>query len=269
MKIKLNEIVIDPAVAIREGTDEDTIQRYMDNFDELPPIIVYQTDHKYLLADGFHRWAAATKLGHGDIEADIRLGSYQEASEFAIYANLKHGRPLSREEYKNAVRRLNLLHPEWGSRKLSESIQRSQRFIESVVKADEVRRVIHDASASLDDTTVTEISRAPKELWHDISEAAQIQNWTSEDTAQKVREIKANPERIDDILTLEPPQPRQYYEPETVDLQGISQALNDLFTEIAESRIQSKITKEMLKPFAVDIYTWRDAVNELIKILES
>jgi len=103
VKIKLNEIVIDPAVAIREGTDEDTIQRYMDNFDELPPIIVYQTDHKYLLADGFHRWAAATRLGYGDIEADIRLGSYQEASEFAIYANLKHGKPLSREEYKKVL----------------------------------------------------------------------------------------------------------------------------------------------------------------------
>lgn len=81
MRIKLSDITIDPAVAIREGTDEDTIQRYMDTFDELPPIIVYHTDHKYLLADGFHRWAAATRLGHDDIEAEVREGTPNEAEE--------------------------------------------------------------------------------------------------------------------------------------------------------------------------------------------
>lgn len=269
MRIKINEIIIDPAVAIRQGTDEDTIQRYMDTFNELPPIIIYQTDHKYLLADGFHRWAAASRLGHEDIEADVRQGSYQEASEYAIFANLKHGKPLSRDEYKNAVRRLSLIHPDWGTRKLSEAINRGISFIETVIKVDEIRRQV-PMGTSLNDRVIVELGRAPKESWKDIAQAADEQEWTVEETAEKVREIKSNPDRIDEILALEPPQPRTstYYQPVQLDMPGISQTLNDCFTELAEARIDGEITKELINPYAVDIYTWRDGLNELIKILE-
>ena len=266
-KIKLTDITIDPAVGIREGTDEDTIARYMDTFDELPPLIVYQTDHKYLLADGFHRWAAATRLGKEDIEADIVVGTPQEASEAAIYANLKHGKPLSREEYKNAVRRLQLLHPNWGIEKLRKAVGRSEHFIQTIRKSDELRRV---TTVTLNDRIAETIYSTPKEQWHDIAEVAAEQDWTLEKTTEKVREIKSSPERIDEILAIEPPETQESEtSPQPFELLDIVHEMNDFFADIAEMRVQHKLNKEILSKFAPDVYTWRDAVNELIKILES
>ena len=266
MKVKLTDITIDPAVAIREGTDEDTIQRYMDNFDELPPIILYQTDHKYLLADGFHRWAAATRLGHEDIEAEIHQGTYAEASEFAIFANLKHGKPLSREEYKTAVRRLKLLHPDWGWERLSKAIQRSEHFIRTVQKSDDVARV---TMVTLDDRVNLEISRAPQEIWPDIAEAVHEQGLTVEETAEKVREIKTNPESIDEILALKPPEKKEPEEQfELKKLQVVFPQLSNYFTRISIYRAHNRLTREFLRPYAPSIYSWRDSINEMVNILE-
>lgn len=199
MRIKLTDITIDPAVAIRQGTDDDTIQRYMDTFDELPPIIVYQTDHKYLLADGFHRWAAASRLGHDDIEAEIREGDYEAASEYAIYANLKHGKPLSREEYKNAVRRLNLLHPDWGRDRLAQAVMRSSFFVTTILQSDEVRRGI---MIPLEDRIAQEISRAPQEMWHVLAQAAKEQDWTVEQTANVMAILKTQPDTLEQITSI-------------------------------------------------------------------
>jgi hypothetical protein len=198
MKIKINEIIIDPAVAIREGTDEETIQRYEDNLDQLPPIVVYHTDHKYLLADGFHRWAAATRKGWEYIKAEVREGTYEEASEYAIYANLKHGKPLTREEYKNAVRRLSNLHPNWGQQKLANAIMRSDQFVKTIIKSDEVRR--SGIMIPLPDRLLEQISYAPKVFQKSLAERAKEAGWTTQTIAEKVREIKAEPERVEEIL---------------------------------------------------------------------
>jgi len=199
MKIKLTDITIDPAVAIRQGTDEDTIQRYMDTFAELPPIVIFHTDHQYLLADGFHRWAAASRLGHTDIEYEVRKGSYEAATEYAIYANLKHGKPLSREEYKDAVRRLHILHPDWGLPRLASAIIRSEKFIETTIKSDKVQRL---AMANLDDRVNLEISRAPQEMWHEIAQTAKEQGWTVEQTANIVAILKTQPDKLAGILNI-------------------------------------------------------------------
>jgi ParB-like chromosome segregation protein Spo0J len=161
--------------------------------------VVFQTDHKYLLADGFRRWAAATRKGWEYIEAEVKQGTYEEASEYAIYANLKHGKPLTREEYKNAVRRLKILHPDWGTYKLSQVVMRSEKFIETVTRVDEARRS-NPAMAGLEGRVTLEIARAPKEYWGEIAAAAQTQHLTVEQTAQKVRQIKAEPHRVEEIL---------------------------------------------------------------------
>ena len=59
--ILLDEILIDSSINIRDELDEDTIERYMECFDQLPPIIVfnYNGDFNYILADGFHRCKVA------------------------------------------------------------------------------------------------------------------------------------------------------------------------------------------------------------------
>ena len=204
MKIKTSEITIDPAVAIREGTDEDTIQRYEEIFDELPPITVYKTDHTYLLADGFHRWAAATRIGRIEIEAEVKEGSQDEAMEYVISANLKHGRPLTREEYAGAVRRLKTLHSDWSSVKIGNKIGRDHVFVLRVFHADEVTNS-SCTDVQIPNTVASEIHKAPKETWSKLAEAASEGEWTERKTIEVVRivknDYKDNPNIVEEITT--------------------------------------------------------------------
>ena len=140
-KLKLSDIYIDQVISIRLGIDEDTVRRYMENLEQLPPIVVFHVGSKYLLADGFHRREAAIRKGWDDIEADVKEGTYEEAREFAISANLKHGKSLTGAEYENAVYRLWSLHGDWGDRKVAQTIQRSEAFVRFLRDKKEVTKI--------------------------------------------------------------------------------------------------------------------------------
>ncbi len=112
MKLKLNDITIDENLNVRELLDEDTITRYMECFEQLPPIVVFETDDGYLLADGFHRVEAAKRLEREEIEVNVMQGTRQAAEEHAAIANLKHGKPLTRAERGKAVEVMLKLHTE-------------------------------------------------------------------------------------------------------------------------------------------------------------
>ena len=97
--LTISEIVIDPTIQIRRGNHEQTVRRYEESFDKLPPIDVFKTpDEGYLLADGFHRVAAAQRLGKRQIDAVVHRGSRDDALEFAVVSNTKNADPLSEEE---------------------------------------------------------------------------------------------------------------------------------------------------------------------------
>lgn len=79
MKLRIRDIDADASIDIREHMDETTIQEYMDIFDRLPPVVVFDTPEGRLLADGFHRLAAAERLGRPEIEAEVRTGTRDDA----------------------------------------------------------------------------------------------------------------------------------------------------------------------------------------------
>lgn len=110
--IALTDITVDLRLNIRESLDDETIKRYTENFEQLPPAVVFESDDTYLLADGFHRYEAANKLGRDEIEVEVRHGTRQDAEEYAALANLKHGKPLTRKERRKAVERMLMLHSE-------------------------------------------------------------------------------------------------------------------------------------------------------------
>src|SRR3990170_5015758 len=120
MKIALAEITLDPAVNIREQLDEETIQWYMEVFDQLPPVIVYRWNGQTLLADGFHRYAAAERLGKREIAVEIMEGSQDDAWVFAATANFRHGRNLSTLERDRAIERVRTLRPDWTQERIAE-----------------------------------------------------------------------------------------------------------------------------------------------------
>lgn len=120
--LSLDSITIDDTLNVRETLDSDTIERYMENFDQLPPVVVFDATEGDLLADGFHRVEAAKRLGQEDIKANVIQGTRQDAEEHAALANLRHGKPLTRKERRIAVERMLKLRPERANQWIAEDI---------------------------------------------------------------------------------------------------------------------------------------------------
>ena len=197
MKLKISDIYTHPASLVRHGLHEETVQRYYDILEDLPPITVFDIKDRYrarifILADGLHRLEAAKRRGWQEIEADVKQGSKTDAYEYALSANLKHGKPLTISEYKQAVRTLRYMHPAWGRDRLAKAVGRSPTFIEQCNKTDDV--LAHCKSegvaATPTDANLAEIYSAPREQWTPLVTAANKQDWTRDETRDKVRQIK-------------------------------------------------------------------------------
>ena len=188
MKIPLSKIKADPAVQVRNRLSDETIERYMEILDQLPPIIVYNADSKLILVDGFHRRAAAEKLGRSEIEAETRQGTENDALEYAIKVNSIHGLALTREEYKAAVQTLHRLHPEWEHKQIAKALNRGEEFVRNVIKVNKMRATLHNTSLS--DSYLLEIARVPEELQEDLVKATEKRSWTYSEVRYAIREIK-------------------------------------------------------------------------------
>lgn len=86
VSLPLAFINVDPLVCPPARYDEATLRTYMQTFDALPPIEVWQiTDRagELVLVDGRYRLEAACRLGRTSIVARIEHGTYAEARERA------------------------------------------------------------------------------------------------------------------------------------------------------------------------------------------
>jgi ParB-like chromosome segregation protein Spo0J len=194
-KLPLGELVIDPTVQIRRSNHEPTIRRYEEAFEKLPPVVVVVTPEGKLLADGFHRVAAAERLGIGEIDARVFEGTREDALELSVLENTKNADPLSPEERDDAIRRLKQLHPDWSIRQLAEAMSVSHNTIQRVFKVDEVKREVLPAVSGVSRDTPSdrhyrEIARAPRDAWTPLARAASDRGWSSDATAQAVRNLK-------------------------------------------------------------------------------
>lgn len=107
-QIALDSVVIDKTLQVRlSGLNSDTVEQYaaaMKKGEEFPPIVVYDTSDGLILADGFHRHTAADMAGVKTIEAQIIVGSYDDALWYSRYvANRKNGQRLSRADVERVV----------------------------------------------------------------------------------------------------------------------------------------------------------------------
>ena len=130
--VPLNDLVLDPNLNLRDRLDDFTVERYADSWDRLPPITVYEVDGKWLVADGFHRHAAAVMLGKRSIPAEIVVGSFTDALDFVASVNLFHGLPLSRSERRRAVELKLKLHHDWSDRRMSEELAVSRELVAKI-----------------------------------------------------------------------------------------------------------------------------------------
>jgi hypothetical protein len=101
IELLLEESPADP----RRHLDQDRVRRYAELLDQLPPVVVFElADHTLLLADGYHRVAAAQLAGRTAVQADMRVGTHEQAVQFAIdVARAECG--ISADQAREAIRR--------------------------------------------------------------------------------------------------------------------------------------------------------------------
>ena len=173
MKVKISDLTLADDVNIRDGLREEAVERYMEILDDLPPVEAWKSDGKSLLSDGWHRIAAATRLGRDEIEADIHEGGRTEAIVAAIVANTKHGIPLSTKERNRGIVRLAAAG--WGQRKIARTLGLALAQIQRILGADTVPGHLPHRE---------EIIRAPREYRLPVGEAALAGGWTQKQTRE-------------------------------------------------------------------------------------
>ena len=121
-EIPLDELILDPNLNLRDRLDEATVERYVESWERMPPITIFDVDNRWLIVDGFHRHAAAVLLKRRTILAEIREGRFSDALDYAAGANLRHGLPLTRAERRRAVEVKLRLHHDRSDRGLAEDL---------------------------------------------------------------------------------------------------------------------------------------------------
>jgi ParB-like chromosome segregation protein Spo0J len=131
-KVPLDDLVLDPNLNLRDRLDDFTVERYADSWERLPPITVFEVEGRLLLADGFHRHAAAIMLGKRTIPAEVREGTVSDALDFVASVNLFHGLPLTRAERRRAVEVKLKLHHDWSDRRMAEELAVSRELVAKI-----------------------------------------------------------------------------------------------------------------------------------------
>lgn len=95
----LANMPIDPEAHL----DAARVKRYAEMLDALPPVVVFDTGEALLLADGYHRLAAARCCGLETVETEVRRDPRQDALRYAAtVAAAQHG--ISPEEVISRTR---------------------------------------------------------------------------------------------------------------------------------------------------------------------
>ena len=108
MKIAIEEIKTDCSTQMRCEVNQSIVKEYRDliDGDDWPfddPIIVFSDGKSYWLADGFHRLDACKDAGSLMAECAVKKGNLEDAQDYALQANIRHGLRRTNEDKKKAV----------------------------------------------------------------------------------------------------------------------------------------------------------------------
>jgi hypothetical protein len=104
MRVRIDEIKADfETYAYRDKLDDETVKRYQQIIDDLPPVDLFDTKEGLILAGGYHRLEAHKQEGRATITATTHQGTVAEAKMFACKANAQHGLHMTRSERQRAL----------------------------------------------------------------------------------------------------------------------------------------------------------------------
>lgn len=119
--LQIDEVAVDSSLQPRiDGLNPEQVRALQDAPDGWPPIAVAATDGRYLLVDGFHRYAAAQNLGLAEIAAHVLpVPPDGDLHALAFALNAVHGRPLSLDDRRAFAARLLTRQPQTSNMEVS------------------------------------------------------------------------------------------------------------------------------------------------------
>jgi hypothetical protein len=82
-QLRITDLLANTPTDPEAHLDPARVERYAQMLDALPPVVVFDTKEGLLLADGYHRVAAARRRGLETIEAEVLPGSRRDALRYA------------------------------------------------------------------------------------------------------------------------------------------------------------------------------------------
>lgn len=105
--MKLSQLTLDQELQMREELDQYVVDEYaqaMLDGDKFPPIIVFNDGDKNYVAEGFTRCAAAKQAGIEIIDADVQMGTFEDAFDYAFtQANHDNGQRYKPNDKRRAI----------------------------------------------------------------------------------------------------------------------------------------------------------------------
>ncbi len=91
LSIPLTKLIADSRYQFRAAEDtsaiKDLVVAYQEDRDSVPAIEVIYTGDKYIIVDGFHRFAAAEKAGLDSLDCEVTTGTERDAFTRSLGAN--------------------------------------------------------------------------------------------------------------------------------------------------------------------------------------
>lgn len=134
--LPLSALKLDPEIQCRmNGVSQRIVQLYSDRMkagDDLGPLDVVEVGTELLVADGFHRHAAAMLAGLESFRIRIRRGTRSDAIELAIRRNLPHGRQFAPKDRRRMVEQALKYCGEKSDGAIAEMCQVSQSYVSRI-----------------------------------------------------------------------------------------------------------------------------------------
>ena len=114
--LPLKQIRLDGGTQVRASIKEEAVMRYatdMEGGAVFPALRVFFDGTDYWLADGFHRYHAALRIGVADFLCEVDTGTARDALYYGSTANNLHGQPMDNAD-KRKVTMIFIEDFEWG-----------------------------------------------------------------------------------------------------------------------------------------------------------
>jgi hypothetical protein len=129
--VRFEQIEVEPRAQTRAGElDNDHIDQMIEDLDDLPPMKCVMVGERFLLADGFHRYAAYRKRRMIRVDVLASTGTEDDwIDAFAKANDDQKGKPRTRADKRASVLRVVEMRPNWSNVRIAEAAGVSDEFV--------------------------------------------------------------------------------------------------------------------------------------------